>query len=453
MKKLRLLPLLVLALLCLASTALAANIPGQQSISSISDASGYITSLTDDNNMTAWSKTGSGTPDLTISLYSGTVGEIWIRNGYAYSSNYYNHYDRVGAMKVTVYYAANRYTESYDSYRYTLVDAFKPGTQSGSWRDGYQRLLLPKKYTGVTKIELTVESAFAGYGRTGATISDIIVAAGSHATATPKAYATATPKPYTVYVTPTPGPWTEEDDDPYVDYITPITPKDEEDDNVSLIKPVSKVTATPLVELITPKPKATPTPLVELITPKPKVTATPLVELITPKPIITASPEDYPSPGVIVPLLKTVATRSGPGTRFDQPGAFFSAGDPVNVVTQANDGVRNWYQIEFQYKGKWYRAYTTESYLDVGNLVFPAEPDRDAPLMSLKAQKYTREIFFGPGEEYAVFTKTAIHPGTKLDIYAIEGDWLQVDYTDYGSTEDPYPQRRGWVPADIVAEE
>lgn len=437
MKKLRLLPLLVLALLCLFSTALAANIPGQQSISSVSDAAGYVTSLTDDNNMTAWSKTEGASPDLTISLYSGTVGEIWIRNGYAYSTNYYNHYDRAGAVKVTVYYAANRYTESYDSYRYTLVDAFKPGTQSGSWRDGYQRLLLPKKYTGVTKIELTVESAFAGYGRTGATISDIIVAAGSHATATPKAYATATPKPYTVYVTPTPGPWTEEDDDPYVDYITPI-PEDEEDGSVSLIKPVSKVTATPLVELITPKPK---------------VTATPLVELITPKPIITASPEDYPSAGVIVPLLKTVATRSGPGTRFDQPGAFFSAGDPVNVVTQANDGVRNWYQIEFQYKEKWYRAYTTESYLDIGNLVFPAEPDRDAPLMSLKAQKYTREIYFGPGEEYAVFTKTAIHPGTKLDIYAIEGDWLQVDYTDYGSTEDPYPQRRGWVPADIVAEE
>ncbi|MBQ3155591.1 MAG: hypothetical protein IJB81_01535 [Clostridia bacterium] len=452
MKKLRLLPLLVLALLCLASTALAANIPGQQSISSVSDASGYVTSLTDDNNITAWSKTGSGSPDLTISLYSGTVGEIWIRNGYAYSSNYYNHYDRVGAVKVTVYYAANRYTESYDSYRYTLADAFKPGTQSGSWRDGYQRLLLPKKYTGVTKIELTVESAFAGYGRTGATISDIIVAAGSHATATPKAYATATPKPYTVYVTPTPGPWTEEDDDPYVDYITPL-PKDEADDNVSLIKPVSKATPTPLVELITPKPKATPTPLVELITPKPKVTATPLVELITPKPIITASPEDYPSPGVVVPLLKTVATRSGPGTRFDEPGAFFSAGDPVNVVTQANDGVRNWYQIEFQYKGKWYRAYTTAGYLDIGDLVFPAEPDRDVPLMTLKAQKYTREIFFGPGEEYAVFTKTAIHPGTKLDIYAIEGDWLQVDYTDYGSTEDPYPQRRGWVPANIVAEE
>ena len=407
MKKLCFLTLLLALLLCLCSTA-TAEIWNQQQISAIADANGYVTTLTDGNNTTTWTKQDSYGADLTLYMDYASAGEIWIRNGHTYSTNYYQHYDRAAKVKVTVYYYVNQYTESYDTYRYTLTDAYRPNTVNKSWSNGYQRLLLPKQYRNVTKIELTIESVVLGAGRTGATISDIIVASGNFATATPKSYGTATPKPWVVTITATPGP---------APTITPYPGYDDEHDDSRGDDDY------------------------------------PLVELITPKPIITASPEDYPSPGVVVPLLKTVATRSGPGTRFDEPGAFFSAGDPVNVVTQANDGVRNWYQIEFQYKGKWYRAYTTAGYLDIGDLVFPAEPDRDVPLMTLKAQKYTREIFFGPGEEYAVFTKTAIHPGTKLDIYAIEGDWLQVDYTDYGSTEDPYPQRRGWVPANIVAEE
>ena len=55
MKKLRLLPLLILALLC--STALAAGIPGQQSIAYVEDALSTVPELTDDEASTAWIQT------------------------------------------------------------------------------------------------------------------------------------------------------------------------------------------------------------------------------------------------------------------------------------------------------------------------------------------------------------------------------------------------------------
>lgn len=423
MKKLRFLLLLTLALVCLGATASAATIPGQQSIAFISDANGYVTSLTDDDPATAWSQSGSGGVDLTINLHGNNVGEIWIRSGYAYTQNWYSHYDRPDTVKVTVYYQANRYTESYDVYRYRLTDAYRPTTVSAGWNNGYQRLLLPKQYSGVTRIELTIENVIVGFGRTGATISDIAVAAGSHATATPRAYATATPRPYVVYVTPTPGPWTEEDDwnDGYVEYITPI-PEDDDDN---------------LVEYITPRP-----------------TSTPVISVITPTPAPTRVPVQYPSAGgVVTTLTKRVATRSGPGTRFDEPGSFFSAGDEVKVFSKVYDNYNNvyWYQIEFQYKGEWYRAYTSESYLNINRNLIPDEPAIYDPLDSQKALKKTY-VSFGPGNIYKQYTASVIHPGNRLDIYAIEDGWALVEYTDYGSPKDPQPQRRGWVPLDVVYE-
>ena len=191
MKKLLFLPLMLLVLFALCATAFAAPISGQQTITAVTDMNGGVSALTDDDPATAWVQPGKADPDLVIETYGVSVGEVWIRSGYAYTSNWYNHYDRPAQVKVTVYYQANRYTESYDTYRYTLSDTYDQRTVSATRNTGYQRLLLPKKYTGVTRIELTIESAYKGYGSTGIAIADIAIAGGSHATATPKAYATA----------------------------------------------------------------------------------------------------------------------------------------------------------------------------------------------------------------------------------------------------------------------
>ena len=424
MKKLLFLPLMLLVLFALCATAFAAPISGQQTITAVTDMNGDVSALTDDDPATAWVQPGKADPDLVIETYGVSVGEVWIRSGYAYTSNWYNHYDRPAQVKVTVYYQANRYTESYDTYRYTLSDTYDQRTVSATRNTGYQRLLLPKKYTGVTRIELTIESAYKGYGSTGVAIADIAIAGGSHATATPKAYATATPKPYIVYVTPTPRPEIEEDDD--VDYITPKPAgsdsgyRDDEYDDY--------------VDYITPRPAVTPTPYIQLITPTPE-------------------PLDYPSEiGIVAFLNKRIATRSGPSNYFDEPGSFFSAGAQVKVLTKAWDPENElwWFQCEFFYDGCWYRAYTPASRVNLNPDLVPTEPAEIEPEDSRECLE-EHAVFFGPGEEYMDFKKSILYPGSKCDIFAIDLDrgWAQIEYYDYVTES----KRRGWVPLNILSEE
>ena len=111
--------------------------------------------LLDGNTATAWVRTSAATPDLSLALSGASVGEIWIRSGYCYNQNYYNSYDRPATVAVTIWYA---YGQQSVTYRYTLSDAFLPTTSSADWSNGYQRLLLPEEYTGVTQIDLTIET-------------------------------------------------------------------------------------------------------------------------------------------------------------------------------------------------------------------------------------------------------------------------------------------------------
>lgn len=421
MKKVRLFPLLVLALLCLCLTAAsAAEGPANQVyIASITDANGAVTTLTDGSTATTWTKSSSYGADLTINLYSATVGEIWVRNGHCYSQNYYNHYDRPDVIAVTLVYSANRYTTSSVTYRYRMSDSFRPATYSAAWYNGYQRILLPEAVNSVVRIELTIESATQGYGRTGATITDIIVASGSHATPTPYTRATATPRPYVEYITPSPTP--------YVEWITPTPTR-----HVTVITP----TPTRNVTVITPQP--TKTPLVQLITPVPQATDT------------TTLPTDkYPSIGVEARLLKTAATRSGPSNDYDEPGSFFDKGTYVNVVSKSWD-VENelwWFQLEFQYRDEWMRAYTPDNRVDIDPDLVPTENDEG----DAREVLYDQRVYFGPGEEYKMYKVSMLYKGSRAVIYNYEerGEqiWAQIHYHDYAVGED----RRGWVPVECLS--
>lgn len=438
MKKVRLFPLLVLALLCLCLTAAsAAEGPANQVyIASVTDANGAVTTLTDGSTATTWTKSSSYGADLTINLYSATVGEIWVRNGHCYSQNYYNHYDRPDVIAVTLVYSANRYTTSSVTYRYRMSDSFRPATYSAAWYNGYQRILLPEAVNNVVRIELTIESATQGYGRTGATITDIIVASGSHATPTPYTRATATPRPYVEYITPSPTP--------YVEWITPTPTR-----HVTVITP----TPTRHVTVITPQP--TKTPLVQLITPVPKPTATPtpLIELLTPVPQVTAAPtaptDKYLSVGIEAPLLQTAATRSGPSTRYDEPGSFFRKGVSVNVISKAWDDVNElwWFQIEFQYRDEWMRAYTTDNRVDIDPELVPTEIDEG----DMREVLYNQRVYFGPGEEYKMYKMSMLYEGARATIYNYEERdeqiWAQIHY--YDDVTSAY--RRGWVPVECLS--
>lgn len=440
MKKTRLLPLLILVviLVCAGVTAASAATSGPANpvyITSITDQNGQVSTLTDGSTATTWTKTANGYgADLTINLYSASVGEIWIRNGHCYSQNYYNHYDRPSVVAVTLWYSANYYTQTSVTYRYRMSDAFRPGTYTAAWHDGYQRILLPQQLSGVTRIELTIESVTQGYGRTGATISDVIVCGGQHATATPYTRVTATPKPYVQYITPSPTP--------YVHRVTP-TPT----------RYVQYVTPTPTrcVILLTPEP--TRTPLVEVITPRPTATQPPLVEVITPVPQVTDAPslpkDEYPSEGVTAKLLKTAATRSGPSNNYDEPGSFFSKGSEINVVSKAWDPENSlwWFQIEFSYRGEWMRAYTPENRIDLDPSLVPTENDEGDAREVLEDHR----VYFGPGENFRMYKVSMLYQGSRAVIYGYEEVdgvlWAQIHYHDYAIGED----RRGWVPAEVLS--
>ena len=443
MKKTRLLPLLILVLVCLCISASAASaesgISGQAYIASISDQNGSVTTLTDGSTTTTWTQSSTGYgPDLTINLYSATVGEIWVRNGHCYSQNYYNHYDRPEVIKVTLWYSANYYTTNSVTYRYRMSDAYRPASYSASWNNGYQRMLLPEQLHGVTSIELTIESTTQGYGRTGATITDIVVSSGSHATATPRTYATATPKPYVQYITPSPTPYTQyvtPTPTRYVEYITPTPTR-----NVQYVTP----TPTRAVVLLTPEP--TRTPQVEVI--RPATTTPPLVELITPEPQVTPDIPTFLSEGVPAPLLRSIATRSGPSAGYDEPGSFFGAGTYVNVISKSWDEINSmwWMQVEFNYRGIWMRAYTPANRIDI-------DPDR-VPTENTVGETckvtLSHRVYAGPGYEYDKFMVSLVYEGARVVVYAYEERdgvlWAQIHYREAVSNQN----RRAWVPAEIL---
>ena len=423
MKKTRLLPLLILLLACLCVSASASSYnngpAGQAYVSSVTDANGAVSALTDGNTSTTWTKSSSSYgADLTINLYSATVGEIWVRNGHYYSQNYYNHYDRPDVISVTLWYSANRYTSTSVTYRYRMSDVYRPNASSAAWYNGYQRLLLPQQYSGVTRIELTIESVIQGYGRTGATLTDVIVATGTHTTATPRPYTTATPRPYVQYVTPSPTPFNYHPTREPAEVIIP--------------------TPTRGVVLLTPEPTAT--PLVELITPVPQTTSTPVVPTV-----------DYPSKGVLAKLLKRVATRSGPSVGYDEPGSFFKAGDYVNVISKAVDpnypGIY-WYQLELQDRGQWIRAYTHQSYLEIDPNSVPTENAVGDTRRVLQDHR----VYYGPGTHYKMYTISMLYEGARATIYDrvfVDGvEWAQIHYYD-GVIED---ERRAWVPMEALSD-
>lgn len=351
--------------------------------------------LTDGSTVTAWVQPeGVTSPDLTLTLNHCAVGEIWVRNGYCYSQNYYYAYGRPATLVVTLTYNSGRDTVT---YRYQLEDAFQPNLSTDDWSQGYQRLLLPQEYTQVTRIDLTVEEAVASTNYRPA-ISDISIASGVHATATPYVYTTATPRPYVDYVTPTPGAATS----------TPVPTS-----NVPTAQPSAEPTTTPVRSTDVPAP--------------------------TPEPV-------YPSTGTVALLNQKAATRSGPGTRFDEPGTFYSAGDAVNVISKAwdDDAGLWWYQIELSTSDGWIRAYTPAKRVDLDTSLVPTEDD----LNDMRTVLTSGPVYFGPSTTYRKYGWSWIYEGDNAKICAISGDWAQVEYYSYAKDV----TRRGWVKLDTLSE-
>ena len=140
-------------------------------------------------------------------------------------------------------------------------------------------------------------------------------------------------------------------------------------------------------------------------------------------------------------LLMKLATRSGPGTQYDEPGTFFGSNwqtSWVNVVGKAWDGNIWWVLVDFNYGNAKYRIWTGLKRVNV-NLDYVPEIQ-----MSGYGVAYPTDAYRGPGGNYAK-TK-AISSQTSVEIYGCENGYVEVQYYDYSAGK----YRRCWVPSGSV---
>ncbi len=143
-------------------------------------------------------------------------------------------------------------------------------------------------------------------------------------------------------------------------------------------------------------------------------------------------------------LSERMATRTGPGTQYDEPGSFFSAGTDVTLISRAYDE-RNgiwWVQADFTYGGRRYRAYTGAKRFSGLNL-------SRLPVEVQMGWGYTGTLgegFLGPGMDYQAVRRIPAQVHALITGYEYNGredrDYIQIDFYDSGIG----CRRRAWVP-------
>ena len=144
---------------------------------------------------------------------------------------------------------------------------------------------------------------------------------------------------------------------------------------------------------------------------------------------------------VNVQLNQRLATRSGPSTKYDELGSYFSAGTKVKAISKAWDSVNEiwWIQVEFTYGGSARRAYTGLKRLNMSADQVPEE----YPLSTNANITDDCRVYLGPGTNYT-HRNDMITAGTCGTIYTIENGYAQFEYND-GSQ-----YHRVWVPVQYI---
>lgn len=144
-------------------------------------------------------------------------------------------------------------------------------------------------------------------------------------------------------------------------------------------------------------------------------------------------------------LNRRLATRTGPGTKYDEPGSFLSAGCSVKALSKAYDSANGiwWVHVEFTAGGKKYRAYTGAKRFDNLNLDLLPE---EGIIGTCSVQKSV-DAYYGPSQSYAPI-RQQIPVGVQCDIYGYvygvgvdDSDFVQIEFYDYSQG----CKRRAWV--------
>jgi len=157
----------------------------------------------------------------------------------------------------------------------------------------------------------------------------------------------------------------------------------------------------------------------------------------------TGEQEEYTEYAYVQAILKQrMATRTGPGTQYDEPGSFFKQGTVVTVLSKAYDS-RNgiwWVQTEFEYAGSLLRAYTGVKRFE--NLDLTDIPEEE--VIGTCSVPASTEGYYGPSASYRRIARP-VPAGVSCEIYGYGGDgrydYAQIEFYDssLGLT------RRAWV--------
>lgn len=148
-------------------------------------------------------------------------------------------------------------------------------------------------------------------------------------------------------------------------------------------------------------------------------------------------------------LLSRVATRTGPGTQYDEPGTYFQNDwrtSTVKVINAAWDDNNDiwWVQVDFSTMGKKFRAYTGLKRVNVDVNIL----DKESPL-GTSTMRSAAKAYWGPGRDY-VEAKYNVPNYTPVTVYDVENDFILVEFYDARTAVNEYSLRRAWVTAVTV---
>lgn len=141
-------------------------------------------------------------------------------------------------------------------------------------------------------------------------------------------------------------------------------------------------------------------------------------------------------------LNTRMATRTGPGTKYEEPGVSGAAGDYVKIISMGYSSVP-WVQVETNIGGRLMRVYTGFKRIDgVNQYDVPQEMN-----LNLAATVVTPTIpTYGPGAHFAKYNFT-LGKGKKVVIIDFEGDYAMCDYQPSRDGD----CRRLWVPRFVLS--
>lgn len=127
---------------------------------------------------------------------------------------------------------------------------------------------------------------------------------------------------------------------------------------------------------------------------------------------------------VYATLNQKMATRTGPGTKYTEPGTFLRSGDLVTVRSKAWDSANEvwWVQVEFEVYGEKMRAYTGAKRVNVNLNAVPTEQ-----VLQYCTVIYDADAFAGPFYDGFMGWQDTIYRGTSAVLYEVDGGFGLIE--------------------------